>query len=82
MNTQHCRGCGATIMFVGTTTPGKSMPIDPDPVDDGNIRLDTSGHFTVAHVLGPLELELARGEGEALHKSHFAVCPNADRFRR
>lgn len=34
----RCRSCGSPIFF-GLTTKGRRMPIDPAPVEDGNVVL-------------------------------------------
>ena len=66
MPVSTCRSCGAAIVWAKTTT-GKSMPLDAEPVPDGNIVL----HEGVAYVTGTGD-----------RKSHFATCPNAARHRR
>ena len=77
---RQCRACGAAIVFA-TTRNGKAMPVDPVPEPGGNVRLYDDGGLAAAEVLGPLEQQLADGEGAPLHYSHFATCPNADEFR-
>jgi hypothetical protein len=52
------------------TERGRSIPLDPDPVLDGNIELVNG----VAVVLGGLELHQAHATNTVLHKSHFATC--------
>lgn len=83
-----CRGqrCKAEILFAWTGK--KSMPVDPEPHPDGNVRLhrvpDSSrqgGYRYTAEVLGPLEVELARADGTELHMSHHATCVDAAAFR-
>ena len=77
-----CRSCGAAVTWT-VTEAGKRMPVDFEPHPDGNVLLlppypnvpDTPR----ASVLGPLEVEIATA---ALHRSHFATCPDADSWRR
>lgn len=59
------------------------MPVDPQPADDGNVQIDldtvTASGAHPATVLGPLETYDHDGP---LHLSHFATCPDADKWRR
>lgn len=71
----ECRSCNAPVLWV-QTPDDKWMPVDPSPHDNGNVRLnDTRKKATV---LGPLEVEAYDG---LLFLSHFATCPQADRWR-
>ena len=72
----RCRTCGAAIFFVWT--PGnKLLPVDADPVADGNVVVEGDG----GEVLGPLTLA-ALPVGTLRYRSHFATCPYADEHRR
>ena len=66
-----CRSCGAAIIWCKTAN-GKAMPVDAEPVKDGNLCV-TNG---VAHA--PTE---ADGFGPRF-KSHFGECPHAAKHRR
>ena len=77
---RQCRACRADIVFAGTVN-GRPMPVDALPQPGGNVRLRDDDGFARAEVLGPLEQQLADDEGEPLHYSHFATCPDADEFR-
>ncbi len=76
-----CRGenCGATIYWV-ITADGKRMPINAQP--------DPGGGFVVTpHDDGSLTAEVFHGLlpehiGRKRFTSHFAVCPDADTFRK
>jgi hypothetical protein len=78
----RCQGehCDAEILWCVTATRGKPIPIDPDPVDDGNILkvgIDAAGKRVVRYV--------QRGEettGRRRYVAHFTTCPDADSFRR
>lgn len=37
-----CKACGAQVLLV-ETLKGKTVPLDPDPRDDGNVVLDNDG---------------------------------------
>lgn len=87
-----CGSCGAPIVWA-TTAHGRRIPVDPDPVPDGNLELLEMSGVLVAHVLtvereAELERELldANRAGVtptlALFKTHFATCPSAETHRR
>lgn len=78
-----CRGCGAPIDWI-TTTAGKSMPVDPEPVfvmegagtdrfvtDEGEVIL---GRRALPEEESP-DLPVA-------FVPHWKTCPNAGDFRR
>lgn len=74
-----CRSCDAPIVWA-TSSGGKPMPVDVDPVEDGNVELSLQpGRFVgpVASVLtGPSLFPGVR------RKAHFATCPSADEWRK
>ena len=74
-----CRSCHAPIRWARTSS-GKAIPLDPNPADDGNVRLGWVGGEELALVLAAGELEAARVDGP-LYRSHFASCPNAAAHR-
>lgn len=78
----ECRSCGAPIVWVMIAKSGKKMPVDRDPVADGNIRLLATSHSDGT----PLVAYVKRDDLETLpherHVSHFATCPNAAEHRR
>ncbi len=49
------------------------MPLDPQPVDDGNVVM-----------VGDRVRVLRKGEGASAerYRSHFVSCPTADQHRR
>lgn len=72
--TGHCRGCGAPIRFGKEVRTGTPMPLDPTPVDDGNIWIEgyVDG-FPLIHICRNAADVPAR---EALrYQSHFRSCP-------
>ena len=73
-----CTGCGADIIWC-VTERGKAMPVDAEPVPDGNVELRPDGDKTWAIVHGAGNRPLGV---DALHLSHFVTCPKADQFRR
>lgn len=82
MGESKCRACGADIMFIKTAA-GKTMPVDaksmyflPDPsgknlyvLPDGT----TERGWTVS---------VQGNDTKIGFVSHFATCPEADRFRK
>ena len=60
------------------TEAGKRMPLDPDPVDGGNIVLTREAESNGT----PLAAYVPADPGVMRHVSHFATCPNADQHRK
>lgn len=69
-----CRSCQAPIRWK-LTEAGKRMPIDRDPVPDGNVVLLDGDRVHVLHAD-----EVA--DDVPRYVSHFATCPNARGHRR
>jgi len=76
-----CKSCNAPIVWA-ITPKGKRAPIDAEPSDKGNIRIQTDAAAPIAHYLSEIELAAARASGERLHLSHFVTCPQAAQHRR
>lgn len=83
----ECKSCHAAIRW-GRTTQGKGVPLDPEPVSDGNLVLDTEVGMTLVDGDPLSELpvrHLRRGEqapvGVPRYRSHFVTCPDADSWR-
>lgn len=72
----QCGSCNAPIIWASTVN-NRSMPVDAEPSDDGNVEVLHENGRVVAHV----------HTGEPLfavgvrRKSHFVTCPNADQHR-
>lgn len=68
-----CRSCGEPILWAVTST-GSRIPIDFEPVSDGNVQLNENGSCVMA------------GKGKALtgplRKTHYATCPDAAAWRK
>jgi hypothetical protein len=76
--TDDCRSCHRPIIWAVNGKTGKSMPVDADPADNGNIELlprAGAAPEAVVHAQPPM---LATG----LYLSHFATCPDRDRWRK
>jgi hypothetical protein len=75
----ECATCHQPVRW-GTTVSGKTMPIDPLPVDPGvgnvvEVRVGTQWRFKV---LGGGDL---REDNVPVYLSHFVTCPDADTHR-
>jgi hypothetical protein len=59
------------------------MTVDAAPALDGTIRLKTftGGETLVGEVLTGMFLAAARTADEDLYLSHFATCPDAQKWR-
>ena len=82
MKRGKCRGCGADIVWIHTPG-GKSMPCDVDPVLY-RARAGAPGKVVTPNgeVLS-CELNVAPDEATGIgYVSHFATCPQAEKFRR
>jgi hypothetical protein len=66
---ETCRSCGAPITWARTTS-GKPIPLDPEPVDRGNLEVEDG-------VARPVLIEA----GKLRYVTHFATCPNAPQHR-
>jgi hypothetical protein len=76
--TEVCRSCKAPIRWAQTYA-GHAMPIDVDPVADGNLRLEDRGSGLPRVVVVPPSV---REPGELLFVAHFRSCWAADWHRR
>lgn len=77
--TPVCSKCKKRITWVYTEA-GKRMPLDPLPVDDGNIVFAGDGPDRVRVLKDSDQGDLFL-QGLQRFKSHFATCPFADQFR-
>lgn len=69
-----CRSCGATVLWTRTVA-GKAMPLDPTPIDGGNVVLE-NGRARVVSKANPAP------DGAKRYVSHHATCPQRARWRR
>ena len=66
-----CKSCHAPIIW-GYTINGRRMPLDPEPVADGNLVLDGQKVRAVT----------AEDAPETRRASHFSSCIDAAKHRR
>lgn len=74
-----CSSCGAQIIWAITET-GARNPIDPAPVEGGNIRLRVGGD---ALIYAKVQREMFDDNDDGTrYQSHFVTCPNAPSHRK
>jgi len=75
-----CKSCGASIYWAKSST-GKSIPIDAEPVEGGNVWLSIStrtGELRAKIVSKSTSLESDRNA----YVSHFVTCPQSKDWRK
>ena len=72
-----CRSCGAPVIWARTVPGGKSMPVDPEPFDRGNLVL--TGDATHGFDVSVMD---RKDDGHEHYLSHFATCPQAGGWRK
>jgi hypothetical protein len=75
--------CGVEFLWAEHERTTKLAPINasPDPAGGGNVELVLRGRDR-APLYRVLSVAERFGRTTTLHKSHFAACPRAPRFRR
>lgn len=79
--TGTCRSCNAPIVWAITAAKGRNMPLDPEPVDDGNVWVIEHPLHGLPVVGVALQHSDIPGDVETF-VSHFVTCPNASQHRR
>ena len=78
----RCKGCGREIVFVRSNS-GKSIPCDPKMI---RYKAKKTGHLRVVtpsgDVVSAVPSDSILTADDYGYVSHFATCPQADRFRR
>lgn len=81
-----CSVCKAPIEWVIVAKSGRSMPLDPVSVDDGNVVMTGSEMADRFGKMVPsvevLPQQALSMDDRPRFKSHHATCPNADEFRK
>lgn len=75
----RCFSCGAPITWA-VTPKGKRMPVDAEPVDDGNLVLERQKDGTLL-ALPASKAPTLPGLTQPRYVSHFATCPQAKEHR-
>ncbi len=76
---QHCRSCGAPVYWLRNGATGASAPIDAHPSAQGNCLLALADGASGSYTLVPAASRPAYAG--TLHTSHFATCPDAQRWK-
>ncbi len=71
---EACRSCGAPVLWCRTEA-GKMMPVDAEPVENGNLEVIRAGDRLIARVRGEDLL------GSHRYLSHFVTCPQSREWR-
>jgi hypothetical protein len=64
-----CRSCGAPILWRQSSTNGRPMPLDPEPVDGGHFALTPTEAIYLHFPQGPQ------------YQAHFVSCPAGPEWR-
>lgn len=70
-----CSTCRMPVVW-GTTASGKPIPLDPDPVENGNLAVRPGGQVRY------MKLSEQPEPGEWRAVSHFATCLDAALHRK
>jgi hypothetical protein len=76
-----CRSCGAPIIWLTIRPGSRRMPVDAEPSPSGNIIADLDQAMGVVVSAEPLRQMKVDTPDEPFYLSHFATCPQADRWR-
>jgi len=71
-----CRSCNAEIRWSVTEGKGRRMPLDFEPVPNGNIELREREHMDPIAVYVTAQPDVMR------FRSHFASCPQRAKWRK
>ena len=71
-----CDNCRARIVFVTMTATGKNVPVDPIPVDDGNVCARALGNKLRGYVISA---EHPAHAGYTRFATHWATCPSREK---
>lgn len=86
---RRCKGCDAEIFWAISSTTGKRVPIDAEPVPDGHLHLFAKlvdGEVVLTSHMGTKtsdpKVREAKARGQKRYMSHFATCPVGKKFRK
>lgn len=78
---ERCRSCNRPIVWANTSN-GKTMPLDPEPSDRGNLVVSLTDNILHAGVVRGPQRDGLRAARKPLYLSHFTTCPHADNWRK
>ena len=83
---RFCRGCGAEILIIKTGGFYKTVQVDAEPVwirqqSGGDSFITADGRTVFGVIAGDADDDPDSNLVKA-YESHFATCPDANRFRR
>lgn len=76
-----CESCRRLMLWAVTAKKGRRIPLDPEPVENGNITLSGVKPLIATTLVG-FELELAQRQGDPLYIAHHATCPEGRKWRK
>lgn len=74
-NAGRCRSCRKPVLWA-ITQKGARIPVDPEPVPNGNIELRDDGNGEIRSTTVKPDPSVRK------YVAHFATCPNANNHRR
>ena len=77
--TDKCRSCDRPLVWALTESK-QLMPVDAEPVEDGNLLMTVEGGRARVEVVGPLDVALL--DDPVLYQAHFRSCLQADQWRK
>lgn len=76
-----CRSCGADIIWIITKT-GRKMPCNAEPIFFDLANMNDEGTKVFVKDNGTIAIGIENPEGQEVgYISHFATCPEADKWR-
>lgn len=85
MRIDNCRSCGARLIWC-LTEAGNRMPVDAEPVEDGNLAMFMVGGTPHCKALPKIDHAdedlMAAVLPVERYKSHFATCVHAAQHRK
>ena len=85
--TNRCRGCGAEVIWIKSTTSRRKIPCDAEPVwvlqeNGGNVFIRKDGSALFGRKIGDAYDDQDPDSNLLeVYESHFATCPVGGQFR-
>ena len=80
---KSCEACGRAMIGAAHAKTGKIAPITVEPSPKGNVLVFRDAEGVVKYAIANQRvIEWTLEQGIPLRISHFADCPEADRFHR